>query len=341
VKISNEVKVGAIVLVSITLLILGLNYLKGKQLFSNNKTLIANFSDVNGLTSSNPVVINGMQVGSVLKISPSKDMKVITVSLNITKNIDIPTNSIAFINPNLLGTTSVEIKMGDSKTFLANNGELATETNEGLLNDILKKVDPVLYEVKNAVTSLDTLLIKFNNILDPRAKNNIASALSNLNQITTSLAVSSASLETLLNTQTGAVAKTINNLESVTGNLSNSNGKISNVLDNLDKTTTNLAQLNFKNTLDSLDGAITSLHTLLNTANSSEGTLGKLLNDPSLYQNLTSTSNKLNILLDDIRMNPKRYVNISIIGRKKTNAPLMTALPDTLNSPYIIEKTTP
>ncbi len=337
-KISNEVKVGVIALVSITLLVFGINFLKGKRLFSDNKTLHAKFTDVNGLASSNPVVINGLQIGNVAKLVPAKDMRTIDVYLTITKNIDIPTNSIAFINPNLLGTTSVEITLGDAKTLLADKGELATEANSGLFNDILKKVDPVLYEVKNAVTSLDSVLLKFNSILDPAAKNNIASALSNLSRITSSLTVSSANLEILLNTQTGALAKTLNNLESVTSNLSNNNGKITSVLTNLDKTTTNLAELNFKNTLDTLDATIRDLKSLVDNIDQSKGTLGKLLNDPSLYQNLASSSNKLNLLLDDIRVNPKRYVNISLIGRKNTSEPLSIPLPDTVNSPYIIEK---
>ena len=294
-KISNEVKVGVIALVSITLLVFGINFLKGKRLFSDNKTLHAKFTDVNGLASSNPVVINGLQIGNVAKLVPAKDMRTIDVYLTITKNIDIPTNSIAFINPNLLGTTSVEITLGDAKTLLADKGELATEANSGLFNDILKKVDPVLYEVKNAVTSLDSVLLKFNSILDPAAKNNIASALSNLSRITSSLTVSSANLEILLNTQTGALAKTLNNLESVTSNLSNNNGKITSVLTNLDKTTTNLAELNFKNTLDTLDATIRDLKSLVDNIDQSKGTLGKLLNDPSLYQNLASSSNKLNL----------------------------------------------
>lgn len=325
-------------ILSITLLILGINYLKGKRLFSHNKTLVAHFSEVNGLAPSNPVVINGMQVGSVASLSATKDMHEILVNLTITKDINIPTNSVAIISPSLLGTTNVDIKMGNATTYLSNNGTLNTEANEGALNDLLKKVDPVLYEVKNAVSSIDKLLVSFNSILDPKAKNNIASALEHLNQVTTSLTVSAASLQVLLNTQTGSLAKTLNNFEAVSANLSKNNDHISNVLDNLDKTTANLAQMNLKNTLDTLDATISDLKTILTQINQPTGTLGKLINDPSLYQNLTSTSNKINLLLDDIRVNPKRYVNISLIGRKNTKEPLAVPLPDTLNSPYIIQK---
>ena len=335
-KISNETKVGAVAVVSITLLILGFNFLKGKKLFTNNKSLIANFSNVQGLANSNPVTVNGLQVGTVFNITPTKDMRQIVVTLTITKDIDIPDNSIAIIKPSLLGTTSLDIKLGDSHNFLKNKGTILTETNAGIFTDVLKKVDPVLYQVTNAVGSIDTFLRKLNTIVDPQAKSNIGATLENLNKITASLTLSAANLEILLNTQSGTLAKTLNNLSSVTGNLASNNDKISGVLTNLDKTATNLSQLNIQRTLDSLDATINDLKSLVNKVNTNDGTLGRLLNDPSLYKNLASTANKLNLLIDDIRVNPKRYVNISILGKKNTSPPLTLPLPDTMNSPYII-----
>jgi phospholipid/cholesterol/gamma-HCH transport system substrate-binding protein len=338
VKISNETKVGALAVVSITLLVLGYNFLKGKKLFSDSKTLIGKFGNVNGLANSNPVMINGLQVGTVYKISPTKNMREIMVNINITSDIDIPNNSIAIIKPNPLGITNLEIKLGDSNVFLKNNETIITEANAGIFNDILKKVDPVLYELKNSLSSIDSFVVKLTGVIDPAAKNNIGSALGNLNKITASLIISAASLETLLNTQTGTLAKTLNNLSSVTGNLASNNDKISAVLTNLDKTTTKLSQLDLQKTLDSLDATINNLKSIVSKFNTNNGTIGLLLNDPSLYKNLASTSNKLNLLLDDIRVNPKRYVNISILGRKNTSSPLLVPVPDTINSPYLIEK---
>ena len=337
-KISSETKVGAIAIVSITLLILGYSFLKGKKLFSSSKTIIAKFGNVQGLANSNPVMVNGLQVGTVYDIVPTKDMRQILATLTITKDINIPKNSIAIIKPNPLGTTTLEIKLGDSPVFLKNKDSIITEANAGIFNDILKKVDPALYEVTNAVSSIDSFIKKLNSIVDPHTKNNIAATLENLNKVTASLVLSSASLELLLNTQTGTLAKTLNNLSSVTGNLAASNDKITSELTNLDKTATNLSRLDLKRTLDSLDATINNLKSLVGKFNNSNGTVGLLLNDPSLYKNLASTANKLNVLIDDIRVNPKRYVNISILGKKNTSTPLGRPLPDTVNSPYIIEK---
>ena len=337
-KISNETKVGAIAIVAVTFLILGFNFLKGKKFFTSNTTIVGIYGNVHGLANSNPIMINGLQVGTVYSISTQKDMRRITVNLNITKEIDIPDNSIALIKPNPLGTTSVEIKLGNSSKFLKNKDTIPTDTNAGIFDEVLKKMDPVLYEVKRAVSSLDTLLRNFNSIIDPNSKKNIASSLDNLNKITTSLTYSSSSLQTLLNAQTGSLAKTLDNMNSVTANLAANNPKINSIVSNLDKTSSNLSSLDVKKTMDTLDKAVNNLKNIIEKVNTNTGTMGKLMNDPSLYNNLASTSNKLNLLLDDIRVNPKRYVSISVFGKKSTVSPLMVPLPDTVSSPYIIKK---
>ncbi|MEO6404839.1 MAG: MlaD family protein [Ferruginibacter sp.] len=337
-KISNETKVGAIAIVSITLLIIGFNFLKGKRLFSKNTILYGIYGNVQGLQNSNPIIINGLQVGTVYKISTDKDMRRIKVELNITKVINIPKNSIALIKPNPIGTTSIEIKLGDAVANLQNKDTIFTEANAGIFDDVLKKVDPVLYEVKRAVGSLDSLIGNVNNVIDPRAKNNIGQTLENLTRITTSMIYTSASLQQLLNSQTGALAKSLNNMSSITGNLATNNDRINSVISNLDKTTTKLSQLEIQKTLNTLDATVNDMKKIVSRIGSDSGSIGKFLNDTKFYENLASTGNKLNLLLDDIRINPKRYVSISVFGKKQTNPPLMVPLPDTLHSPYYIRK---
>lgn len=337
-KITNETKIGAIALVSIAVLILGFSFLKGKKFFDNDTVLFGKYNNVQGLQISNPVFINGLQVGSVYKISTDKNMRSILVEMNFSKDIYIPTNSIALIKQNPLGTNSIDIKLGDAATHLKTKDTLITEASSGIFGDILKKVDPVLYEVQQAVASLDSLTKNINSVIDPNAKNNIGVTLENLKRITSSMTVSTASLQAMLNQQTGALAGTLNNLNSVTGNLASNNGKITSVMTNLDKTTTNLASLNLKQTLDSLDVAVNAMKNIVGKFNSNDGSMGMLLNDPTLYKNLASTGNKLNLLLDDIRVHPKRYVNISVFGKKGNIEPLKVPTPDTLQSPYYIRK---
>lgn len=325
-------------IIAIALLVLGFNFLKGKKIFTTSTTVFAKYGNIQGLQKSNPIYINGLQVGTVYDIRTDKNMKNILVEMTITKDVYIPTNSIAIIRNNPISTPSMEIKLGDAGTHLKSKDTILTEMSGGIFDAVLQKVDPVLFEVKKAVSSIDTLLGNFNTILDPRAKNNIGASLENLNRITASMVQTTASLQQLLNAQTGALAKSLNNVESITGNFAASNEKVTHVIDNLDKTTTKFSNIEIEPAIQKLNAAMTELQATVAKMNSTDGTLGKLINDPTMYQNLASTGNKLNLLLDDIRVNPKRYVSISVFGKKAKASPLAVPLPDTLNSPYYIEK---
>ncbi len=337
-KISNETKIGVLAAFAITLLILGFNFLKGKTFFGKSHTLYAVYTDVQGLAPSNPIMINGLQVGTVYSITPDKSMKQILVNMTLTKDVDIPRNSVATIKVDLLGQISVVIHLGDAHQYLASKDTIATIPSMGIFTEFMGKVNPVFLEVKRAVGSIDSVLGNFNKILDPSAKNNIGATLGNLNKTTANLITASASLTELLNTQTGALAGTLNNLHSFTGNLDKNNEKINSLVSNLDKTAGNLSKLELQKTLDILNSTISDLKATIGKLNSNSGTVGLLLNDTRLYNNLTATANKLNLLIDDLKTNPKRYVNISVFGKKNKDAGLTTPLPDTVNAPYIKQK---
>ena len=334
-KISNETKVGTLTAIAITLLVLGFNFLKGKSLFGSSRTLYAKYTNVQGLANSNPVMINGLQVGTVFSITTDKNMKEILVDMNITKDVNIPVNSIAVIKPNPLGTTSIDIRLGDATSYIPKNDTIHTEATVGIFNEMYQKMDPVLTSVKNAVRGLDSVLISVNDVLDPASKNNIRGTLANLNKVTANLIESSVSLQLLLNTQTGALAKTMGNLSSFTGNLAANNDKFNQVITNLDKATSNLSKLDLEKTLTTLNSTIGEMKTTIGKFNSTNGTMGLLLNDTKLYNNLTATANKVNLLIDDLKTNPKRYISFSVFGKKYKGEALTIPLPDTINAPYI------
>ncbi|MCW3092593.1 MAG: hypothetical protein JWP81_3662 [Ferruginibacter sp.] len=334
-KISNETKVGSLTAIAIVLLILGFNFLKGKNLTTKTMRFYAVFGNIQGLATSNAVVINGKQVGTIYSTDGGVDMRRIIVGITMNETINIPDNSVAVITPSLLGTTSLEIKLGNTNVYKKSGDTLATATSMGMLDEAFQKVDPVLLQVKAAVRSMDSVLLTVNSIFDPNTKNNIKGVMDNLNRTTASLAVSSASLQGLLNTQTGALAKTLENMSSFTGGLKDNNAKIDQTLTNLEATTAKFSKLDVQKTLSSLDATVTELKNTIGKVNSDKGTLGLLMSDTKLYNNLTATSNKLNLLLDDFRVNPKRYVNVSVFGRKDKSAPLSSPLPDTVNAPYL------
>ena len=333
-KISDETKVGSLTAISIVLLILGFNFLKGRDLTVKSMRFYAIFENIQGLASSNAVVINGKQVGTVYNTDGGKDMRKITVVLTINQSVEIPDNSIAVINPSVLGTTSIEIRLGNSQQFINDGDTLATIASKGMLDDAFQKVDPVLLQVKNAIKSLDSVLLTVNNVFDSKTKNNIRGVMENLNTTTASLAISSASLQAILNTQTGALAKTLENVSAFTGTLKNNDAKIDQTLTNLETTTAKFSKLDIEKTLTSINGTINELKNTIGKVNSDKGSLGLLISDPKLYNNLSATSNKLNLLLDDVRVHPKRYINISVFGKKDKNLPLTIPLPDTVNAPY-------
>ena len=333
--ISNETKIGALTAIAITLLILGFNFLKGNSLSGKSTTYEAVFGDVQGLGVSNPVVINGKEVGNVALIDGGRTMRELKVKLNIREMIDIPDDSYAVITKSLLGGSQLEIKLGNSSVFLKDGAKIRSMATGDLIGDAMKKLDPVLYEVKNAVHSLDTMLTTFTSVLDPQSKNNIRAMLDNLNRTTASLAASSAQLESMMQAQTGAIAQTVENVNAITGNLKDNNEKISKTVGNLEIFTGKMSKLELEQTLATLNATMISLKATLDKTRGDSGTLGLLMNDTRLYNNLTATTNKLNLLLDDFRVHPKRYVNVSVFGKKDKTTPLTTPLPDTVHAPYL------
>lgn len=172
-KISNETKIGVMAIIGIAILIIGFNFLKGKGLFKKENHIYAVYQDVQGLVKSNPVVINGLQVGRIENLDGGKDMRKIVVTVSLNKDVNIPNNSLAVINPNLLGSPTLEIQLGTSNTYMKNGDTLLTTLSGGAFDEAMKLINPVLYEVRNAVKSLDSVLTTITGVFDTRAKSNI------------------------------------------------------------------------------------------------------------------------------------------------------------------------
>ncbi len=309
-KISNETKVGLLTIVALTLLILGFNFLKGNNVFERNKKIYAVFSEVGSLEKSNDVKIKGNSIGKVYgKDFTDKNATGIVITINLTSDVNIPANSVASIASPIAGTPYINIQMGDSGIYLKNGDTIQTKLAGGLLGDLTSQVTPTLDKARTAIDSLTVVLGSVNRLFDPATKNNIQGIINHL-------LVSSASLEKLLNAETGLVAKTIGNLNEVTGNLKTNNDTINSILHNVNTTTQQLASLNLQRTMDSVQATINQLNDVVYKIDHNNGTLGLLMNDRKLYDNLRNTALGLEILIDDIKVHPKRYVNISVFSKK-------------------------
>ncbi|MBN9298087.1 MAG: MCE family protein [Filimonas sp.] len=333
-KISNETKIGALTVIAVTLLILGFNFLKGKSLFKTGHFLNAQFTDTKQLMPSNAVFINGFQVGSVYAINAvDKNLHQINVEIKFNDAYVIPDNSIAAINGSPLGASSVEITLGNSANPLPEGGMLKSTEHAGLLSSLSAKVGPVADQLKVTLASLDSVLRNVNTVLDPNTKGNLQSVIANLSKATGSLVVSSASLQKMMNAETGVLAHTLSNVDSFTHNLAANNEKVSGIISNLQETTEHLSKADIDGVVNNLKKSVDQLGTAMNKLNSTDGTAGALLNDKQLYNNLNNTVRSLNILMDDLRVHPKRYVSISVFGKKDKSTPLTAPLPvDTTNT---------
>jgi phospholipid/cholesterol/gamma-HCH transport system substrate-binding protein len=321
--LSNETKIGALAAIAITLLILGFNFLKGKNLFEKEREIYAVFSKVEALNTSDPVRINGYQVGKVLEIEEvNPELTGIVVTIQITKDIRIPDNSYASISANPLGSTTINIIKGTSPNYLNEGDTLATVTSGGMLESIQNALTPTLDKVNGTLTSIDSLAEVFGGTLDPKTKASLQKMIANLE-------TSTASLNAMLSAQ-GSVGKTMQNMNAITANLNNNKDTINRILANVEKFSSNMSQLQLNETLQKLQQTADNLNSTIAKINSSEGTMGLLMNDKKLYNNLNASANSLNILLQDFRLHPKRYVHVSVFGKKDKTEPLMKPLEDSL-----------
>lgn len=317
-KISNETKVGALTAVAITVLILGFNFLKGKGV--SGKEVYAVFPNVDKLVISNPVFINGLQVGKVTNLQEKdKNLSGIVVTISLTKDINIPRNSVATLNSELLSNTAINVFLGNGTNYLKEGDTLRTERSLALTDRLQKSIDPAIDNINKTLLSLDDVLQKLNTILDPNTRNNLQGIIANL-------ATSSRSLEQLLNTETGMLAKSINNMHTITAGFARNGPKIDSTLSNLQLTTDKLSKAKIAEAIESLQRTMARLEAGIAKIDSKEGTVGLLLNDRQLYDEVRRTNRSLTILLDDLRLNPKRYINISLFGPKDKKGPLKAPL---------------
>ena len=324
--ISNETKVGSLTAIAIVLLILGFNFLKGKDLFNRATRVYAVFSQLGSLSKSNEVKINGLPVGTVYDLQPlDKNVSGIKVVITLNLDINIPSNSIAYIKDPFggLGTANIVIEPGNSTTYLKNGDQLATRQDQGLLGGLSAEVSPTLSKIRNSLDSLNRVFGNINTLFDTDAKSNLQQTIANLNQAT-------AALNGMLS-QSGPLAGTMENVDAITGNLRKNNDSISAILGNTKKFTAQLSNLNLQQTMDTLQSAVSELKSSISKISSNEGTLGALINDRSLYNKLNSAVLSAEILIDDLRIHPKRYVNLSIFGKKDKGGALTSpALKDTI-----------
>ncbi len=332
-RVSNETKVGALTVIAVTLIVLGFNFLKGKTIFKSGNFIYAKYHDTKGLIVSNPVYVNGYQVGTVFEIENlNAQLSDISVAIKMNNNYQIPTNSIATIQENPLGTNSIYISLGNATTYLKNGDTVKTAPATSLLGDFMNTLSPMGEQFKKTIDELRKVLVNVNDVMDDQNKANFKELITNLTKTSDNLNKSMASIEQMVDQQGGSIAQTAENINGFTKNLAENNKKISNIINNLDSTSQSIKDANLNKTIKDIQTALVGINLTLQKLNTGNGTAAKIMNDPSVYSELKNTIHSVNTLVDDIKVHPKRYINISVFGKKDKTTPLSKPIADTVTN---------
>lgn len=296
-KLTKEIKIALVAIVGILVMYFGINFLKGMNLFSTNNAYYMTFDDIQGLGASTPIYADGYKVGTVDGLEYDyKENGPIKVKVDINKDLRIPQGSKAEIVKDLMGNLQVNLLLANNPRERVEPGGIIPGAVNGGMMDKAANLIPV---VEKMLPKLDFILTSVNALLADPA---LAASLHNVETITSNLTVSTRELNTLmagLNKQ-------------VPGMVRKANG----VLDNTNRLTANLASLDVQGTLNRVNQTLESAHQFTEKLNSNQGSLGLLMNDTKLYDNLTSTMSHADSLVIDLKAHPKRYVHFSVFGRK-------------------------
>lgn len=319
-KLSKEFKIGIVVVCAIAAFIWGINFLKGSNIFSHKYYLYAMYPKIDNLIPANPLLLNGYKIGQINEISlvqQGKTTKVL-VKFILTEDVQIPKGSIArAISSDLLGSKAVEVVFSNNLKFVENGDTLVAETEQGFKEALDKRIAPIQAKAENLIGSIDSVMTVVNLVLNTKTRENIDKSFESVKKAIISLEQTAYKLDDLVGSEKAKMSAILSNLNNITSTLAKNEQKITNILTNTSNLTDSLAKANLKDAVANADKSLKELNVLLSRINEGQGTLGKLAKNDSLYNNLNKSAEDLDKLLADLRLNPGRYVHISVFGRKE------------------------
>tara|TARA_B100001287_G_C22670054_1_gene524827 strand:+ start:219 stop:1163 length:945 start_codon:yes stop_codon:yes gene_type:complete len=305
-KYSKEIKVGFLAIIGIMMSIFSYNYLKGINLFEKNRKFVIKYEKVDGLSVSNPVTLNGFKIGKVQKINFNpENTRELLVDIIIENEVIFPKTSFAELyETGLIGGKAIAI-IPDYKndSTIAIDGDFLKGVIKPGLTELVNQILPqVQLQIEDVMKSAEIVLGNINNLFDEETKRELKSSIQDFSNLTNRLSETSDEISNLISNNSENLSDAISDFKITSNNIktisdSISSKEISNIISNLNTLTGNLNEVttNLKN---------------------SEGTAGQLINDKSIYRNLENVTNELNILIEDIKLNPNRYINFSVFGKK-------------------------
>ncbi|MFA6779662.1 MAG: MlaD family protein [Paludibacteraceae bacterium] len=300
-KITKEFQIGMLVVVTIAVLFFGVNYLKGINIFNPSNYYYAKFDRVNGLLESSSVTIKGYKVGLVKSINYNfEDPKDgVVVVLMVDDELKVPVGSKAVLSSDLLGGANVSLDLvPEVPGVMYKAGDtIPSVINDGIMSAVTQEIMP---RVQSIIPQLDSLIYSLRMITED---NSIQKSLGNINRLTANLESASVSLNSMMKKDVPVILSNVNTITT-----------------DFTKVSSNLSRVDFYSTMHKVDNTLSNLQLITEKVNSGQGTIGLLLNDKALYDNLTNTANSANSLLVDLKANPKRYVHFSLFGKSDKKA---------------------
>jgi phospholipid/cholesterol/gamma-HCH transport system substrate-binding protein len=310
----RNILIGLSFLIALALFIWGYNFLKGKNIFSKQTIFYAKYEEVSGLEVANPVLINGYRVGQVneLFFDPSMSGDIIVV-LMLENQFPIPKDTYArIISADIMGSKAVELDIGVAEELAASGDTLATSLEASLKDAVSAQVQPIKMKAENLLLSIDSLVVAIQTVFNESAVENLTKSFNDIRKTFANLQSTTSNIDTLVDQESNRIASILENIDSLSYTLKQNRGNISNIINNLKVVSDSLARADIPGTFNRANQSLEKLDVILAQIQSGEGSLGLLLHNDTLYMEVEKSAEELNKLLEDIRLNPKRYVKFSL-----------------------------
>ncbi|PZD76473.1 MlaD family protein [Mesonia sp. K7] len=302
-KITREVKTALLVIIAIILLIFGYSYLKGNNLLNNHRTFYATYNEAQGLATSSPVTINGLQIGTVSDIEFLDEKGNILVTMNVQSDFKFSKNSVARIyGGNLIGGKSMAIIPVYDGPQAKSGDTLKSDIEDGLLEIVNDRLSPLQQKLESAIVNADSLLYALKEVLNAETRADLKSTFTSLSATAKSFSGATEKINGILGENQAKLDRTFTNLDDMSANFKTLSDSIS--------------KLEFNKIVNDFEAVASDFKEISEGLQNGKGSAGKLLNDDAVYENLENATRQLEQLLQDIKLNPKRYVHFSVFGKK-------------------------
>lgn len=323
-KIRKEAKIGIVVVLAVVALYTGVNFLKGINVFYKPTMYYGVYEKVNGLQTSNPVVLNGFKIGQVKSVELLDGGRSgLLVTMIVYEDVQIPRDSRAALkSADLLGSMQIDIKLGKS-SVMAQSGDTLTPSIEGdLVDEVNAQLRPIKVKAESLISSVDSVIRVIEVILNPESQANLIASFSGIKNAVTSLEQTTFRLDTLIREERMRISAIFQNIENITHTLSHNSDNLTRIIENFAAISDNLAKADVALTINQANEVLSEVKVIVEKINSGEGSMGLLINDDQLYNKLEMAADNLDLLVEDMRVNPNRYVQLSVFGKKNKKTEL-------------------